>query len=148
LAFALLCLTHARALKFAGTSLSEHPLYAKISTLALLFVAFMVASSSIDTWTGVRYMGSSGAEPGAWRDPVFNLPLSFYLFGLPFYSMLRGYVLALVIVCVLIYWIAARGWQVSFRFPDLRQGVEIDPTIFRLEGGLESRFLRGAGAIF
>jgi hypothetical protein len=30
----------------------------------------------------------------------------------------------------------------------LRQGAEIDPTMFRLPGGLESKFLRGAGAIF
>ena len=148
LAFAVLWVTHARALKFAGTSLSAHPLYSRIATLGLLVIAFMVASASIDTWTVVRYMGSSPAEPGAWRDPVFGLPLSFYLFGLPFYSMLRGYVLALVIVCVLLYWIAARGWQVRFRFPEMRNATELDPTIFRLEGGLESRFLRGAAAIF
>jgi uncharacterized membrane protein (UPF0182 family) len=148
LAFVVLWLTHARALKFAGTGLADHPLYSRIASLALLLIAFMVASASIDTWTVVRYMGSSGAEPGAWRDPVFGLPLSFYLFGLPFYSMVRGYVLALVIVCVLLYWIAARGWQLRFRFPEIRNATELDPAIFRLQGGLESRFLRGAAAIF
>src|SRR5215471_6841115 len=59
LAFAILWMTHARALKFAGTSLASHPLYSKIASLALLVIAFLVASSSIDTWTVVRYMGSS-----------------------------------------------------------------------------------------
>src|SRR5215468_7089352 len=72
IAFAVLWLTHARALKFAGTGLSGHPVYAKLATLGLLLIAFLVASASIDTWTVVRYMGSSGGEPGAWRDPVFN----------------------------------------------------------------------------
>src|SRR5438552_2052512 len=36
LAFAALWISHARALKFAGTRLGEHPLYARISALALL----------------------------------------------------------------------------------------------------------------
>src|SRR5271157_5611958 len=35
-AFAVLWATHARALKFAATSLRSHKLYARISTLALL----------------------------------------------------------------------------------------------------------------
>src|SRR5579883_1064711 len=36
LAFAALWVSHARAIKFARTSLGEHPIYARISTLALL----------------------------------------------------------------------------------------------------------------
>jgi len=39
LAFAALWIAHARALKFAGTSLGEHRLYARISALALLLLA-------------------------------------------------------------------------------------------------------------
>ena len=150
LAFAALWLAHARALKFAGTGLSEHPLYAWISSLGLLFVGYLVAAGSIETWTVVRYIGARGipAEANAWRDSVFHLPLKFYLFDLPFYSDLRGYLLALVIICVLVYWIAARGWQLRYRLPELREMREIDPSIFRLEGGLESRFLRGALVVF
>ncbi len=53
-AFAALWVTHARALKFAHTGLGEHPLYARISALALLFVGWLVAAGSIDTWTVVR----------------------------------------------------------------------------------------------
>src|SRR5436190_17510413 len=44
LAFAALFLTHARALKFAGTGLSEHPIYRRISTLVLLLLAYLIAA--------------------------------------------------------------------------------------------------------
>src|SRR5579872_7358949 len=147
LAFAVLWIAHARAVRFAGTSLREHRLYARVSALVLLFLGWMIAGSSIDTWTVVRFAGSRGLAVSAtgWHDAVFNQPLSFYLFDLPFYVLLRGYVLALVIVCILVYWMAARGWQLRFRLPELRESRELDPSIFRLEGGLESRFLRGAG---
>src|SRR6185437_11806688 len=67
-----------------------------------------------------------------------------YLFDLPFYSDLRQYVLHVTVVCILVYWIAARVWQLRYRVAELREMREIDPRIFRLEGGLESRFLRGA----
>jgi uncharacterized membrane protein (UPF0182 family) len=148
-AFIALWITHARALKFSGTRLGEHPVYARVSTLALLLLAYLIAVSSIDTWTVVRFAGSRGlpAAATAWHDAVFGQPLSFYLFDLPFYLLLRSYVLALVIFCILLYWIAARAWQLRYKFPDLREPRELDASFFRLEGGLESRFLRGA-AIF
>ena len=148
IAFGALCVAHARALKFAGTGLSEHPAYAWITSLGLLLLAYLIAAGSIDTWTVVRYLGARGmpVETGAWHDSVFGLPLRFYLFDLPFYSDLRSYLLALIMISVLVYWIAARGWQLRYRLP--REVHEIDPTLFRLEGGLESSFLRGALVVF
>src|SRR5438034_588690 len=79
LAFIVLWTAHARGMKFAYASLRENPTYAKIATLALLAVSFLVAAGSFDTWTAVRYIGARGlpAEATAWRDPVFQLPLSF-----------------------------------------------------------------------
>jgi uncharacterized membrane protein (UPF0182 family) len=149
LAFVALWVSHARALKFAGTGLGEHPLYARISALALLLVAWFIAAGAIDTWTVVRFAGSRGlpAAASAWHDNVFNQPLSFYLFDLPFYSLLRSYVLAVIIFCVLLYWVAARGWQLRYKMPQMLDSRELDPTFLRLEGGLESRFLRGAAVI-
>jgi uncharacterized protein len=149
-AFGILWIAHARALKFAGTRLSEHPIYAWISSAGLLFVGYLVAAGSIETWTVVRYLGANGvpAEANAWHDSVFGLPLKFYLFDLPFYSDLRGYLLAIVILSVLVYWIAARGWQLRYKLPAMGDLRQIDPSFFRLEGGLESRFLRGALVIF
>src|SRR5258706_10809767 len=100
LGFAVLWLAHARALKFAGTSLREHRLYARVATLALLLVGWMVASGAIDTWTVVRFAGSRGLPEAAtrWHDAVFAKPLSFYLFDLPFYQMLLLFVAALASV--------------------------------------------------
>ena len=133
LAFGVLWLAHARAVKFAGTGLREHRIYFWISTLALFMLAYLIAASAIDTWTVVRFAGSRGlpASATAWHDAVFLKPLSFYLFDLPFYLMLRSYVLALVIFCILVYWVAARAWQLRYRFPDMREAREIDPGLFQ-----------------
>jgi len=149
LGFAVLWVAHARALKFARTSIGEHRIYRRISTVALLFLGYLIAAASIDTWTVVRFAGSRGlpAATTAWHDAVFNQPLSFYLFDLPFYLLLRSYLLALVIVSILVYWVAARAWQLRYRFPELREVRELDANFFRLEGGLESRFLRGAAMV-
>jgi uncharacterized membrane protein (UPF0182 family) len=45
----------------------------------------------------------------------------------------------------------ARAWQLRYKFPDLRDhmgaGTVDASSLFRLEGGLESRFLRGAAVV-
>jgi uncharacterized protein len=148
LAFAVLFIAHARALSFAGASLRSNRLYAAASTLVLLIVAFLLASAVMDTWTVVRYFGARRlpAEATSWHDPVFGNPLKFYLFDLPFYSLLRGYAVALAIAAAAVYWIAARGWQIRERFADLRDSGELDIRTFGLRGGLESKFLRGVAA--
>ncbi|MCC7174393.1 MAG: UPF0182 family protein [Bryobacterales bacterium] len=148
LAVAALWLAHARALRFARASLRAHRIYALVSFLALLAVAWVLASSTIDTWTVVRYFGGRDLPTAnAWQDAVFGRPLSFYLFSLPFYTVLLRFLLGLSILSALIYWITARGWQLVDRLPEMQATGEFDPRIFRLEGALESRFLRGVGAI-
>lgn len=149
LAFAALWMTHARAVKFAGERLREHPLYARISTLALLFLGYLISAAAVDTWTVVRFAGSRGLPPAAttWHDSIFQKPLSFYLFDLPFYDLLRSYVLALAIICILVYWIVARAWQLRHRIADFRDANDFQPSLLRLEGGLESKFLRGAAVV-
>jgi uncharacterized membrane protein (UPF0182 family) len=150
LAFGVLFTAHARGLKFAGTRLGHHRFYAKMSTLALLLVSVVLAAATIDTWTVVRYFGGRNlpVEATAFRDSVFAQPLGFYLFDLPFYSVLRGFVLGVVIVAALAYWLTARGWQLRDRISDLQQATELDIRILGLKGALESRFLRGIGAAF
>jgi uncharacterized membrane protein (UPF0182 family) len=159
LSFVLLWIAHARGLKFAGTSLREHRLYARLAALALLVVSYLVAAASIDTWTVVRFAGSHGlpAAATAWHDAVFQKPLSFYLFDLPFYDLLRGYLLAIVILCILVYWLTARGWQLAtgrqgwidrMREPGGGPALELGPGLFRLERGLESQFLRFSAVVF
>jgi uncharacterized membrane protein (UPF0182 family) len=149
IAFVILWVAHSLALQFADTRLGDHRIYALFSTLVLLFAAFLVSSATLENWTVVRFAGSRGLSqlPNAFHDAVFGKPLSFYLFDLPFYSDLRRYLLALAVVTILIYWLTARIWQLRYRLPDLRETGQLDISMLRLPGGLESRFLRGAIAV-
>jgi len=148
--FVAFWIAHARALKHAGTGLGEHPLYAKLSTLAILVLALIIALATLDTWTVVRYFGGKdlGGAATAWRDPAFGNPLSFYLFKIPFYSDLLTLTLSLVVIAALIYWLAARAWQIRARVPDWRNAQEINFDLLGLSAGLESKFFRGLGAVF
>jgi uncharacterized membrane protein (UPF0182 family) len=150
LAAVVLWWAHVRAVKFSGTHLKDHPLYAKITALAAVLLGWIIASANIDNWTIMRYIGSRSlpAASNVWHDPIFNLPLHFYLFDLPFYESLRQYVLGVTIVSILVYWLCARGWQLKYQFPDLSHPQQLDLRFLRLSGGLESKYLKGAGAVF
>jgi uncharacterized membrane protein (UPF0182 family) len=114
----------------------------------MLALSFFVADASIDNWTVLRFIGSRNLTATAgFHDPIFGKPVTFYLFDLPFWSDLRGYVFAVVIVAILVYWLVARGWQLRFTLPEMAHG-QIDLSFFRLSGGLESKFLQGALAFF
>jgi len=144
LAFVALYVAHARGMRFAGARLWRHRAYARVAALVLVLVSWLAASGSVDTWSVVRFFGGRGlpAEAAAWRDPIFSKPLGFYLFDLPFYSILWKYLLAVAVAAILVYWLTARGWQIRERLPDLKEAQEIDIRFLRLEGALESRFLR------
>jgi uncharacterized protein len=151
LAFAVLWLVHARALKFAGTGLSEHRGYARLSSLVLLLLSLLIARASLDSWTIVSYYGAqrAGTVANPWRDPMFGHTLSFYLFDLPFYSQLLGLILAITIVGALLFYIAARMWQLAGRAHRWREEAvgELQPADLMLAGGLESAMLRGLVAV-
>mgnify|MGYP000657530292 CR=1 FL=1 len=149
LCFALLLLAHSRGLKFAGITLHRRRAYAVIATLALLFLSWVLSRGVIDSWTVVRFFGGRGLpeEMSGWRETVFGQPLRFYLFELPFYALLRSYVLGVAVLSALVYWVTARGWQLMQQLPEMQDTGQIDPRIFRLEGALESRFLRSVGAV-
>ena len=150
IAFIVFWIAHTLALKRARTRFSDHPLYTRITALATFFIALAISLATLDTWTVVRYFGGrdlAGAAT-AWRDPVFDNPLSFYLFKIPFYSDLLGLVLGIVVVGALIYWVAERGWQIRDRVGDWRNVQEISLSEMGLAGALQSNFLRGLGAIF
>ena len=65
----------------------------------------------------MRFFGSRGitAPPDPWQDHVFSHPLPFYLFDLPFYSDLLGFVFGLALLSACCFWGTARGWQLSER---------------------------------
>ncbi len=151
--FVALFVAHALGMKFGGASLRHYPLYAKLSAVVLLLLAIFIGSSLVDTWTVVRYFGGRHlpGEATAWTDPVFGHPLKFYLFDLPFYGVLRRFLLALAIASAVVYWLTARGWQLRDTFQGAfrdRTEVGIDLRALGLTGALKSRFLRGVAAMF
>ena len=150
LAFIIFFIAHVRALKQAGTTLRNYPLYAKLSTLGIFLISLVVATAALDTWTVVRYFGGArgGAAAGSWQDPVFQNPLTFYLFELPFYSDLLGLVLTIAVIAAIIYWAAARGWHLRNSIPDWSEMREINLSQLGLSGAQETRFLRSIGAVF
>ena len=150
LAFLIFWIAHSLALKQARVRLREHPLYAKLTAVAIFFIAMIVALSTLDTWTVVRYFGGRdlGGAATAWHDPVFGNPLSFYLFKIPFYSDLLGLLLGIVVLGALIYWVAERAWELTGRVGDWQNVQQIDIAHLGLADALKSNFLRGLGAVF
>lgn len=150
LVFAVLWIGHARGMKFAGARLSDFPLYARLSAVGLFLLSIFIALGSIDSWTVVRYVGgrSVAANATAWRDPVFGQALPFYLFDLPFYSDLLGLVVGITFFALLVYWLTARGWQLRHVFPKVREeGLAFDLRDLRLQGAMESYYLRSAATL-
>ncbi len=152
LLFAVFFVAHLRGLRSAGTSLKEHRLYARLSGLIVLLLALMVAFATVDSWTVVRYFGGLGAAAGAWRDPVFGQPLTFYFFDLPFYGVLLRIVLALSLGGAFLYWLTARAWSLSKQakqFEDFGEGgATFDLRSLQLGAALEGRFFRLAAGVF
>ena len=149
LAWFMLLIAHSRGVSFAGGQVSDYPLYSRLSSVALLALGFFVSDATIDNWTVLRFLGSRSMQgAGTFHDPIFGKPATFYLFDLPFWTDLRGYVFAVVIITILVYWLVARAWQLRFTLPELRHGGQIDLSILRLSGGLESQFLRVALSFF
>jgi uncharacterized membrane protein (UPF0182 family) len=146
LTFAALWIAHARGMKFGGTRLGAHRTYAKLSTLALLLLSLLVSAVLIDAWTVVRYFGGRG-DTGGWSDPVFGKSLAFYLFELPFYSMMLRVVLTVAVLAALVHWLTARGWRLRYEIPDWTpermQTIEL-----RITDAFESPFVRGVAAMF
>ena len=63
--------------------------------------------------------------------------------------MLLRFVFTVVVISAILYWAAARVWQLSKTFPSLKQGGPYNFDIdFRLPGALESRFGRLLGVVF
>jgi uncharacterized membrane protein (UPF0182 family) len=154
-AFIALWVAHASGLRFAGIRGKDFRWYSRLIPFGLAFVAIVFASNSIDYWTVMRFFGSRGltVPSDAWKDQVFSRGLPFYLFDLPFYSQLLGFVFVLAILCALVFWATARGWQLAerFRFGRLRSGSSdpliLGPNTLLLPGATRAGFVRIIGVI-
>lgn len=145
--FAVLWIAHARGLKYAGTGLREHPAYARLATLAFLGLALFLAASAVDGWIVARYLGGRGVE-SSWTDPVFQRPLSFYFFELPFYTSLASFLAVCAAAGAAVYYATARAWQLKLRFPEMWQRGQIEWSDVRRLGNLETGFLKTLIALF
>ncbi len=142
-AFVALWVSHSRGLEFAGIRKRDFPLYSRLVPVGLGIVALLFSSASIDYWTVMRFVGSRGLAlaADAWKDPVFSHPLAFYLFDLPFYSLALGFVFVLAILCGLLFWITARGWQLWLRGGSARN-FEEGARVLLMPGASRSAFVR------
>lgn len=147
LLFVVLWIAHARGLKYAGTRLSEHRMYARLATLGLALLSLTLALSVIDGWTVARFFGGVRTTSG-YTDPVFGRSLSFYFFDLPFLSMLINFVTACALTGGIVHYITARGWQLKRDFPGFGGGNEIDLRDLRALGSLESAMFKSLVAVF
>ena len=149
-AFIALWVAHVRGLHFAGVRPRDFRLYSRLVPVGLAIVAILFASASIDYWTIMRFFGSRGVTlpPATWKDQVFSRALPFYLFDLPFYSEVLGFVFVLAILCALVFWATARGWQLAEHF---RRGqlsgrspktLDLGPQALLLPGATRAGFVR------
>ncbi|MEM7114036.1 MAG: UPF0182 family protein [Chloroflexota bacterium] len=68
-------------------------------TAAALFLGFLFASTAGSNW--LEFLRHTYRSPFGTSDPIFNLDVSFYLFSLPIYNFIRGWVLSLLFVTIL-----------------------------------------------
>lgn len=150
LAFVALWVAHARGLHFAGIFSRDHRIYSRLVPVGLAIVAIIFATNSIDYWTVMRFFGSRGlaAPADAWKDQVFSRGLPFYLFDLPFYAQVLSFVFVLAILCALVFWATARGWQLADRFryglvdDGPRKTITLGPGSLLLPGATRAGFVR------
>lgn len=147
LAFIVFWTAHARGMKSAGTGMGARPMYARLATLVILAGSALYVSFVMDSWVVVRYLGGHGTAAQGWRDPIYGQPLSFYLFDLPFYRLLLGVGLSLVLLAAILHAITAHSWRAFRNIGDLQQ-VVIDIRNRDIAEAFASRFFRGLLAVF
>ena len=150
LAWAALLWAHRRGTAFAGADTSAHSLYRKIVPLALLVLAVVFIGSQVESWVVMAFAGSRGIAmaPDQWADPIFGRSLAFYLFDLPFLSLLVKYLFTLAFVGAVVFWISGRGWQVFHQFRRFRQDggnleeFDLGPQPLLLPGATKTNFAK------
>ena len=123
LAWAALLWAHRRGTSFAGADTSAHSLYRRIVPLVLLVLAVVFIDRRSSLGSSWRSPGSRGIDlsAGQWADPIFGKSLPFYLFDLPFLSLLVKYLFTLAFMGAVVFWLSGRGWQVFHQFRRFRQ---------------------------
>ena len=150
LAWVALLWAHSRGAAFSGAPINRYPIYTRLVPVALLVLAVVFIGSSVDSWTVMAFVGAQGVETpaDAWQDPVFGKHLAFYLFSLPFFSLLLRFLFATAVFCALVFWVAGRGWQIFDKIKQFRSdGGSIEefdpgPAPFLLPGATQTGVAR------
>ena len=155
LAWVALMWAHSRGAAFSGAPINRYPIYTRLVPVALLVLAVVFIGSSVDSWTVMAFVGGQGVETpaDAWQDPVFGRHLPFYLFNLPFFSLLLRFLFATGVFCALVFWAAGRGWQIFDKIKKFRaDGGSIEefdpgPTPLLLPGATQTSFVRTLASV-
>lgn len=92
----------------------------RLGLLISVFVAWIAANATVNSWTVVRYFGGLRIAPSnEFVDPIFGKPLHFYFFALPFYNTMLRVVLVGTVLSLLIYGITSNLETLSQRLPTL-----------------------------
>ncbi len=124
-------------------------LLSKLAALALAFLAWIIANTTVSSWTVVRFFGGLRmTKPAEFIDPIFKLPLHFYLFSLPFYNTLLRVVLVGAIFSLLIYGLASNAENLSKRLPNFQTPRNFEFERISFANLFNSYFVRLVAAVF
>jgi uncharacterized membrane protein (UPF0182 family) len=90
-------------------------------TVAVVVVAIAVGAAYSDAWE--TFLLFVNAEPFGTADPYFGRPIAFYVFNLPAYEAIVGYLLLLVFVSLLI---AVAVYAYEFGLEEYEDAIGID----------------------
>jgi len=122
----------------------------RVAAIVLALFSIGVANSTVDSWTVVRYFGGlrQTPAPGEFIDPIFQKPLHFYLFDLPFFNLLLSVALVGAVLSLLIYWAAAHADRVGKLLQNrLPGGPPFELEHFQFRGLFDSTFIRATGVV-
>ena len=150
IAWAVMLWAHRGGVQFAAAPVARYRWYSKVVPLVLVVPAVVFIGSSVDSWTVMAYVGSSGVTipPDAWTDPIFGKHLSFFLFSLPFYYLLLRFVFVTAVFAILVFWATGRGWQIFERLNRFREAggsmeqFDPGPNPLLLAGATQTSFAR------
>ncbi len=105
----------------AATPLSRTRLFAWAGYAAAAVLGIFISVQLLNPWTMALFLGAR-PEPG-YRDPIFGHGLTFYLFRLPFYEMLYGWLAALLVLALVVYAMALAAGSSADRMNDWRERI-------------------------
>ncbi|MGH9527606.1 MAG: UPF0182 family protein, partial [Terriglobales bacterium] len=118
-AIVCLALLFRGARRRSGTPLARTRLFGWAGYGAAVVLGIFISVALLDPWTIALFLGAR-PEPG-YRDPIFGHGLTFYMFRLPFYEMIFGWLAALVVLGLIVYATTLTAGASADRMSDWRE---------------------------